>query len=144
MGLTNENVESKILAKIKIYVLTRAELLFQVCYEIPCRSKSIRLTKQSFSQCPFLSIFVQNCPKVYNMICDYFNFFLHFSIAYIKSFQDMYHKFHQYCTYILRKCKNIGYFAVLLEKSDFYYWPMLEKGSKISLVHICATKLNLL
>ena len=46
------------------------------------------------AQYPFLSIFVQNCPKVYNMICDYFNFFLHFSIAYIKSFQDMYHKFH--------------------------------------------------
>ena len=36
MGLTNEHVDSKILAKIKIHVLTRAELLFQVCYEIPC------------------------------------------------------------------------------------------------------------
>ena len=36
MGLTNENVGPKILAKIKIYVLTRAKLLFQVCYEIPC------------------------------------------------------------------------------------------------------------
>ena len=36
MGLTNEHVGPKILAKIKIYVLTRAELLFQVCYEIPC------------------------------------------------------------------------------------------------------------
>ena len=32
----NEHVGPKILAKIKIYVLTRAELLFQVCYEIPC------------------------------------------------------------------------------------------------------------
>ena len=38
MGLTNENVGPKILAKIKIYVLTRAELLFQVCYEIPCKT----------------------------------------------------------------------------------------------------------
>ena len=38
MGLTNEHVGPKILAKIKIYVLTRAELLFQVCYEIPCTS----------------------------------------------------------------------------------------------------------
>ena len=36
MGLTNENVGPKKLAKIKIYVLTRAELLFKVCYEIPC------------------------------------------------------------------------------------------------------------
>ena len=31
MGLTNEHVGPKLLAKIKIYVLTRAELLFQVC-----------------------------------------------------------------------------------------------------------------
>ena len=36
MGLTNENVGPKILAKIKIYVLIRAELLFPLCYEIPC------------------------------------------------------------------------------------------------------------
>ena len=36
MGLTNEHVGPEILAKIKIYVLTRAELRFQVCYEIPC------------------------------------------------------------------------------------------------------------
>ena len=36
MGLTNENVGPKTLVKIKIYVLTRAELLFKVCYEIPC------------------------------------------------------------------------------------------------------------
>ena len=36
MGLTNENVGPKILAKIKIYVLTRAELLFTLCYETPC------------------------------------------------------------------------------------------------------------
>ena len=36
MGLTNENVGPKILAKIKIYILTRAELLFNLCYEIPC------------------------------------------------------------------------------------------------------------
>ena len=37
MGLTNEHVGPKILAKIKIYVLTRAELLFTLCYEIPCK-----------------------------------------------------------------------------------------------------------
>ena len=41
MGLTNEHVGPKILAKIKIYALTRAELLFQVCYEIPCNSAEI-------------------------------------------------------------------------------------------------------
>ena len=36
MCLTNEHVGPKILAKTKIYILTRAELLFKVCYEIPC------------------------------------------------------------------------------------------------------------
>ena len=36
MGLTSEHVGSKILAKIKGYVLTRAELLIALCYEIPC------------------------------------------------------------------------------------------------------------
>ena len=36
MPLSHEHVGPKILAKIKIYVLTRAELLFKVCYEIPC------------------------------------------------------------------------------------------------------------
>ena len=40
MGLTNEHVGPKILAKIKIYVLTRAELLFTLCYEIPCTTGS--------------------------------------------------------------------------------------------------------
>ena len=35
MGLTNEHVGLRILAKIKIYVLTRAELLITICYEIP-------------------------------------------------------------------------------------------------------------
>ena len=38
MGLTNEHVGPTKLAKIKIYVLTRAELLFNLCYEIPCNS----------------------------------------------------------------------------------------------------------
>ena len=36
MPVNNEQVGPKILAKIKIYVLTRAELLFNLCYEIPC------------------------------------------------------------------------------------------------------------
>jgi hypothetical protein len=36
MGLTNEDVGPKILAKIRIYIPTRAELLITLCYEIPC------------------------------------------------------------------------------------------------------------
>jgi hypothetical protein len=51
MGLTNEHVGPKILAKIKIYVLTRAELLFHLCYEIPCKylSKLPRLFQPFFT-----------------------------------------------------------------------------------------------
>ena len=36
MGLTNEHEGPKMVVKIKIYVITRAELLFNLCYEIPC------------------------------------------------------------------------------------------------------------
>ena len=36
MPLSHKHVGSKILAKIKIYTLTRAELLFNLCYKIPC------------------------------------------------------------------------------------------------------------
>ena len=42
MCLTNEHVGPKILAKIKICVLTRAELLITHCYEIPC-TKQMRI-----------------------------------------------------------------------------------------------------
>ena len=36
MGLSHELVGPKILAKIQIYILTRVELLFTLCSEIPC------------------------------------------------------------------------------------------------------------
>ena len=35
MGLSNKQVGLKLLAKIQIYILTRAELLFTLCSEIP-------------------------------------------------------------------------------------------------------------
>ena len=35
MPLSHEHLGSKIPAKIKIYTLTRAELLITLCYEIP-------------------------------------------------------------------------------------------------------------
>ena len=51
MGLTNENVGPKILAKIKIYDLTRAELLFTLCYEIPCnRTKILKIISLDFGR----------------------------------------------------------------------------------------------
>ena len=36
MSLSNEHVGSYILAKINTSMLTRAELLIHLCYEIPC------------------------------------------------------------------------------------------------------------
>ena len=36
MPLSHKHVGSKILPKIKMYTLTRAKLLFTLCYEIPC------------------------------------------------------------------------------------------------------------
>ena len=44
MSLSHEHVGPKILGKIKIYVLTRAELLFPLCYEIPCNTLCLTAT----------------------------------------------------------------------------------------------------
>ena len=66
----------------------------------------------SFISNPFtVSVFGYFCPKFYNMICNYFNIFFHFSIAYTKSFQDMYHIFHKYCTYRISSNKTRGYYS---------------------------------
>ena len=46
MSLSHEHVGPKILRKIKMYVLTRAELLFPLCYEIPCRTSIIQMRKK--------------------------------------------------------------------------------------------------
>ena len=58
MALTNEHVGPMILAKIKIYVFTRAELLFQVCYETPCISLQIILIDPSLKYNHGISIIV--------------------------------------------------------------------------------------
>ena len=73
MVLTNENVGPKILAKIKIYVLTRAELLFKVCYEIPCN----RVNKSKYSLFTYwmiIHIRLTNTPIMPNCLFWY-NFF---------------------------------------------------------------------
>ena len=41
MCLTNEHVGPNILAKIKIYTHTRAELLITLCNEIPCNTVGV-------------------------------------------------------------------------------------------------------
>ena len=49
MLLSHEHVGSKIPAKIQIYILTRAELLITLCYEIPCTSEIFGEFKVSLS-----------------------------------------------------------------------------------------------
>ena len=43
-----------------------------------------------------------------------------------------------------RKCKNIGHFAVLFAKLDFYYWSKLENRLKnFTGAHMCTQKQSL-
>ena len=59
MTLINEHVGPMILAKIKIYVFTRAELLFQVCYDTPC-SNQVRVVAVSLPQLTQASFLQKN------------------------------------------------------------------------------------
>ena len=43
MSLSHEHIGPKISAKIKIYILNRSELLFPLCYEIPCKRQNVAL-----------------------------------------------------------------------------------------------------
>ena len=66
MPLSHENLGSKILEKIKMYTLTRPELLFNLCYEIPCSWQKICLKmvlKWPFMRRKFSALFLQNCKK---------------------------------------------------------------------------------
>ena len=59
MSLSHEHVGYKLPAKIQIYILTRAELLITLCYEIPCRlyfcSEEYKLMITT-SNCLFISV----------------------------------------------------------------------------------------
>ena len=59
----NERAGPKILAKIKIYVLTRAELLYNLCYEIPC-SKHAKLVKNSQKRANVIKVWPRRRPPV--------------------------------------------------------------------------------
>ena len=62
MGLSHEHAGSKILAKIQIYILTRAELLFTLCPEIPCRSHDKSTTLN------YPKLVKENCFKVQHQL----------------------------------------------------------------------------
>jgi hypothetical protein len=55
MPLSHEHVGSKIPSKIQIYILTRAELLITLCYEIPCT-----VEVDTFSESATMHLFCQN------------------------------------------------------------------------------------
>ena len=57
MPLSHERIGSKILAKIQIYILSRAELLITLYYEIPCNIAKFRKTKAKTTECQQFSIF---------------------------------------------------------------------------------------
>jgi hypothetical protein len=56
MPLSHEHVGPEILAKIKIYNLTRAELLCSLCYEIPCNAQLLLQAMPSMGQHKFMYI----------------------------------------------------------------------------------------
>ena len=55
MALSHEHIGSKISAKIKSYILSRAKFLCSLCHEIPCRTI---VTKSEFIQKKLISAFV--------------------------------------------------------------------------------------
>ena len=64
MSLSHEPVGPKLLGKIKTYVLTRAELFFTLCYEIPCRGKRKFATNILFFYKEYLILHIANIKKI--------------------------------------------------------------------------------
>ena len=59
MGLSHEHVGPKILAKIEIHILTRAELILPLCYEIPCKEPKYVISG-NLSKVVFMSNSISN------------------------------------------------------------------------------------
>ena len=70
MWLSHEHVGHKILAKIQIYILTRAELLFTLCFETPlslaCHSTTANIITVSFQSEKEINI-TSNMVKSYSV-----------------------------------------------------------------------------
>ena len=94
MCLTNEHVWPKIVAKIKIYILTRAELLINLCHEIPCTSQK-RYIRQGVSSILYffeVGTFPKNLKVVWNHVTELRTFLSFFILRAIKS--TLYLKLH--------------------------------------------------
>ena len=70
MGVSHEQAESKIFEKIQIYILTRAELLFTLCFETPlslaCHSTTANIITVSFQSEKEINI-TSNMVKSYSV-----------------------------------------------------------------------------
>ena len=66
MPLSHEHIGSKIPAKIQIYTLTRAKLLFPLCYEIPCKRRYLYIAKP-FKKC----LTFKRLNGYENEVCDW-------------------------------------------------------------------------
>jgi hypothetical protein len=64
MALSPEHVEPKILADIKVYILTRAELLCSLCFEIPCKYLIWAISAKSFIFWQFVQHFAVKITRV--------------------------------------------------------------------------------
>ena len=68
MPLSHEHVGFKIVAKIKIYILIRAELLLNLCYEIPCKRPIFKICNRNIllgQQCSeFFILNITNIQKL--------------------------------------------------------------------------------
>ena len=71
MVLSHEDVGLEILAKIKIHLLTRAELLCSLCYEIPCTTYliSVLLNQDCYIYLYIeKTIFIENWTKTFHFV----------------------------------------------------------------------------
>ena len=87
MSLSHEHIGPKIFSKLKIHILNREELLFPLCYEIPC---SIKITNQNvatlclehWKKWHYFFSFIQH-----SLLCKMFLFFVTFLM--IEAFRSL-------------------------------------------------------
>ena len=116
MGLSHGHVGPNILAKIQIYILTKAELLFTLCSEIPCISnRKYTLIKSTFNLIFNLLIFLYLGNKTASI-----------RLIFITSFALIVH-----CTFltlclIFFRCFNASLFITKLVCTPFFKYKRCQ------------------
>ena len=108
MGLTNEHVGPRILAKIKTYVLTRAELLITLCYEIPCNLTKKTLLNKCQRWLFFPRLFLFSPKTIFKL--KFLGFYSNKNISWRNGGDD--HK------------NQLDYWlgVIFISLQDFYFW----------------------